>query len=158
MKTDKKKEFTLRITQANRTELIVILYDMILSYIEEAEECEEKGQHSEFKKEIKNAENCVNELISSLNFQYDISFELLALYGYLNRVFQQMMIRRNPKQLESAVLVVKQLRASFRQIAKQDHSESLMKNTQAVYAGLTYGKGSLNENFQDSGSSRGFWA
>lgn len=158
MRTDKKKEFTLRITQANRTELIVILYDMILAYIEDAEALEEKGMHTEFIKEIKNAENCVNELISSLDFQYNISFELLALYGYLNRVFQQMLIRRNPEQLESAVLVVKKLRASFQQIAEQDHSEPLMKNTQTVYAGLTYGRGSLNENFQDSGSSRGFLA
>ena len=37
------------------------------------------------------------------------------------------------------------LKAAFEEVAKQDTSEPLMENTQQVYAGLTYGKGSLNE-------------
>ena len=38
----------------------------------------------------------------------------------------------------------------------QDHSEPLMKNTQQVYAGYTYGRDNLVETCQDSDSSRGF--
>ena len=32
-----RQQFTLRITQANKTELIVILYEMILTYLDDAE-------------------------------------------------------------------------------------------------------------------------
>ena len=43
-----KKEFTLKITQANSTELIVILYDMILVYIKEACEFIAIGNKEEY--------------------------------------------------------------------------------------------------------------
>lgn len=36
MTKELKQEFTLRITQANKTQLITILYEMVLLYLEEA--------------------------------------------------------------------------------------------------------------------------
>ena len=33
MKKEKKQEFTLRITRANKSQMIVILYDMVLVYL-----------------------------------------------------------------------------------------------------------------------------
>ena len=41
--------------------------------------------------------------------------------------------------------VMGKLKEAFQEVAKQDYSAPVMKNTQQVYAGLTYGKGSLNE-------------
>ena len=41
--------------------------------------------------------------------------------------------------------VMTKLKEAFEEVAKQDTSGPLMENTQQVYAGLTYGKGSLNE-------------
>ena len=41
--------------------------------------------------------------------------------------------------------VMGKLKEAFIKVAKQDNSAPVMKNTQQVYAGLTYGKGSLNE-------------
>ena len=42
MKKEKKQEFTLRITRANKTQMVVILYDMVLTYLEDAIEAFEK--------------------------------------------------------------------------------------------------------------------
>ena len=50
----------------------------------------------------------------------------------------------------------KKLYDGFLHAAEQDHSEPLMKNTQQVYAGYTYGRDNLVETCQDSDSSRGF--
>ena len=36
MKKEDKQQFTLRITQANSTQLVVILYEMLLCYLEDA--------------------------------------------------------------------------------------------------------------------------
>ena len=38
MKKEKKQEFILRITQANKTQLVVVLYDMTLAYLEDSME------------------------------------------------------------------------------------------------------------------------
>ena len=51
--------------------------------------------------------------------------------------------------------MLKKLRKSFEDVAAQDDSEPLMSNTQDVYAGLTYGRGSLNENV-NTVPNRGF--
>ena len=54
---------------------------------------------------------------------------------------------------------MEQLLPSFREVAKQDTSEAVMKNVQQIYAGLTYGRGSLNETIGvDIGKKRGFEA
>ena len=52
--------------------------------------------------------------------------------------------------------MIQELKESFEQIALQDTSAPIMENTQTVYAGLTYGKDSLNLNLSDQGTNRGF--
>ena len=53
--------------------------------------------------------------------------------------------------------LLKKLRASFYEVSKKDDSEPLMKNTQAVYSGLTYSKGGIsNETQTDNIENRGF--
>ena len=52
---------------------------------------------------------------------------------------------------------MKKLRASFLEVSRQDTSEPLMKNTQAVYSGLTYSRGGIsNETQTDNIDNRGF--
>ena len=46
---------------------------------------------------------------------------------------------------------------SFVEAAKQDKSAPLMKNTQQVYAGMTYARGAVNEDYMDVDSHRGFF-
>ena len=55
--------------------------------------------------------------------------------------------------------VMESLHSAFAEVAKQDTSGAVMQNTQQVYAGLTYGKGRLNEVFMNGNEqSRGFMA
>ena len=42
-----KQQFTLRITQANATQLVVILYEMTLQYLADAEQAAEDAQFLE---------------------------------------------------------------------------------------------------------------
>lgn len=156
MNREKKQEFTARITNANRSELVVILYDMILTYLEEGKAFLRNGEKQEFCEEVKKAQECVKELISALDKQYEISSQLARLYLYVNRTLAKVMVKPEEELLASAENVIKGLRESFREIAKQDDSPVLMGNAQEIYAGLTYGKNSLNENISDEGSSRGF--
>ena len=47
MKKEQKQEFTLRITRANKTQMIVILYDMVLVYLEDSLEAFEKEDNNQ---------------------------------------------------------------------------------------------------------------
>ena len=48
------------------------------------------------------------------------------------------------------------MREGFAEAAKKDTSAPLMRNTQQVYAGITYGKNDINENYTESDNKRGF--
>ena len=61
------------------------------------------------------------------------------------------------KGLDSAESVIGKLSSAFHEIASQDDSEAVMENTQQIVAGLTYGKGTLNEADMSAGN-RGFLA
>ena len=58
--------------------------------------------------------------------------------------------------MESVVNMLKELKQSYEQVASQDTSAPLVENAQVVYAGLTYGKGSLNVDLADQSTNRGF--
>ena len=44
MTTEKKQMFTRRITQANKTQLTVIVYEMLSAYLEDARAAHDAGQ------------------------------------------------------------------------------------------------------------------
>ena len=54
--------------------------------------------------------------------------------------------------------VITRLRDAYREVAAQDESTPVMENSQEVYAGLTYGRGSLTENMAYESTNRGFRA
>jgi flagellar protein FliS len=60
--------------------------------------------------------------------------------------------------INDANRVMRGLYTSFEQVARLDKSAPLMQNTQQVYAGMTYGRNSLNENLSGADTNRGFLA
>ena len=142
----KKKEYTARIAQANRSELVVIIYELFLVAMEDAEESFAKGELSEGVRYVKRAEGFLQELMGSLDRRY---------------VYEQLIfsvIRQKLVNGETVKEVMGKLKEAFIQVAKEDKSSPVMENTQQIYAGLTYGKGSLNEVLlKGNESNRGYW-
>ncbi len=156
MKTEKKQEFTLRITKANKTQLIVILYDMILVYLQDALQELEKKEYKEYKWNVERAKDCIDELLNSLHYEYEIAGILRSLYFFYKRELSTAAIHYDEEKVLQVAKMIGELKESYEQIAAQDTSAPIMENTQKVYAGLTYGKDSLNVNLSDQGSNRGF--
>ena len=153
------QSFTARISQASRSELVVILYEMTLARIEDAEKSYEKNDLSKFDKELKSAQKYVSELMASLDYRYKISYDLLSLYLYTSKQIIRAIVKQNPLTLQSAKVILKKLLTGSEGVSKLDTSGPMMRNTQQLYAGLTYGKGTLNETYVDPGNkSRGFIA
>ena len=156
MKKEKKQEFTLRITRANKSQMIVILYDMVLVYLEDSLEAFEKKDYKEYKWNIERAKDCLDELLNSLHMEYEIAGILRGLYFFYKRELTTAAIQEKQEKILPVMQMIRELKESYEQIASQDTSAPIMQNTQEVYAGLTYGKDSLNVNLSDQGTNRGF--
>lgn len=156
MTREKKQDFILRISQSNRSQLVVIIYEIILTYLEEAKVAYEKKDMEEFRESIRKAQPFVSELMEALDFKYAISIELLQLYLYVNKALVRSILRREKRNLESAIVVLETLKVGFIGVSEQDDSAPLIQNAQQIYAGLTYSKGRLTETLKDENLSRGF--
>ncbi|MBQ6463708.1 flagellar export chaperone FliS [Pseudobutyrivibrio sp.] len=158
MNKDKISAFTLKIASSNGLGLISILYDIYEEYETDALDNFEAGQVDEAIAALKKCATVVGHLQKDLNFNYKVSGNLYALYDYVQRNVSKSIYKANSEGLIEAKKVMDELGDAFEQLAKEDTSAPLMQNTQSVVAGMTYGKGSLNESILGNQSSRGFWA
>ena len=159
MEKERLQEYAARVTQANRSELVVIIYEATLASIEEGKKYLKQGEIEAARHEIERARSMITELMASLDLQYEISHYLRQLYVFAYRELCQGIANRDPEQLNHATDIFEALLPSFKEVAKQHDSEAVMKNVQTIYAGLTYGRGTLNATI-DSGAdaNRGFEA
>ena len=155
MKKEDIQQFTLRITQANPTELVVILYEMLLCYLADAGEALQLKADGEFHEAVRKARGCMNELIGSLNPKYDPAPAMQQLYMFCVRRLALAEARRDVALLGEIERVILPLHDAYQRIAKQNSAGPVMNNSQTVYAGLTYGRNTLTENMADQGFNRG---
>ena len=159
MKEESIKAYSRRVTQANRSELIVIMYDIILEDIQDARELLASGDPASFQKSLAHAVRFVSALMVALDISYPVSKNLMRLYIYVNRCLNHARIQRKDTELDAAEKVLRGLYTAFEGVAQQDHSLPVMEHTQKLYAGLTYGRGVLNETLvSPDEENRGFKA
>lgn len=148
--------YTRRITNGNRTDLVVTTYDIILTYFHDAHAALGAGEEKQFIWNLKKASDFLNELIHALDCQYQLGKDLLLLYRYIQDIITQCIMKKIEEGLDSAENIIIKLKTSFEEVAKQDHSGPVIQHGGQVYAGITYGRGTLNELYDNS--SRGFKA
>lgn len=158
MTSEMKQQFTLRITRANKSQLVVILYEMLLTYLDETQEAHEKGDKAEFRAGIRKVRGCLRELMASLHYEQNLAYNLLQLYLYADRELTRADVHNTVEELSHVRMVMSKLHEAYETVSSKDASAPIMANTQTVYAGLTYGRGELTENLADQGSDRGFRA
>lgn len=156
MKKEDKQHFTLRITQANPTELVVILYEMLLGYLEDAKEAAGSDLQM-FHDAARKARGCLNELMGSLHMEYEPAPALMQLYLFCIRRLALGEARCDLGMLDEIRRVILPLRDAYGHIAGQNDAGPVMNNSQTVYAGLTYGRNTLTENMADQGANRGMF-
>lgn len=153
-----KQQFTLRITQANPTELVVILYEMTLEYLKEARQDLEAENIPGFREALRKTRGCVAELMESLHLEYEPAPDIYRILIFCMRRIAHGEIARDGLALSEVERVLKPLHDAFETIQGQNPEGPVMGNSQTVYAGLTYGRTSLVENAGDGRNNRGFLA
>ena len=159
MEKTKAQEYSARIVQANRTELLVIIYEIIQEELSQAVEAYNKKDEQLFKSSMKSAQKFLNELMGTLDYHYEVAYNLMSVYKYVNKIIVEDLVKLQTDQLLECVDLIGNLKAAYEGIVSQDHSGPVMANVQKLYAGLTYGKGTLNEvSVNEGGGNRGLYA
>lgn len=158
MTTETKQIFTRRITQANKTQLVVIVYEMLLVYLEDAMNAYHEDQKEEFKENLRMARECIGQMRTSLNFDYALSRNLFSIYCFADRELAKDIYGYKTENLDVIKTIFTKLHDAYYVVSKKDESAPLMDNIQTVYAGLTYTKSDLNEDFLNYDTKRGYLA
>lgn len=133
-------EFSMRISQSNKTEIVVITYEIIINYLESAKEALKIDNKEEFVFNLKKSRQFVNQLSTALDFKYEISRELMSLYMFANDRILKSELRLKDVNIDDVIKMMSELREAFLEVCKFDTTKPAMTGGETVYEGLTYGK------------------
>lgn len=153
------KDFQNKIVNAGKADLLLINYEMLFITLDEAVQAADYNHEEEFNKSLGQANKLLRELSDNLDFRYDISKDLMALYIFVSKQLIDASITFNKEPILSAKRVLDTLYKGWLEAGKKEQfKKPVVTNGQKVYAGLTYGRGTLNEMIYDGAGSRGFRA
>lgn len=155
MTNEQKQVYTRRISASNRAQLITVVYDMTLDYMSDGKEALTANTFDDADFALTRARACLDDLIGALDMQYEMSRGLMELYLFCKRELSMAQGKRDATRIANAKMVIDKLRGAWVQIEDKDESDASFDNAQTVYAGLTYGKGTLNESVADPNANRG---
>lgn len=158
MTTEKIREFTVRVTNANKTEMIVVLYDMGIQYIEDAVEALRVANLALFRTEIGRTRNVLRELMASVDTSQSLGMNILRLYIYSSGELTRGYLDYSAESLNHVKKIFSQLRSAYAEQSPKDTSGPVMQNAEKIYNGFTYNKNSMAENLADTKLNRGILA
>ena len=154
MDDNTKKQFAMRISQANNVQMILISYEIIDTYLLEAKQT--NVGTDDYVISIDKAKRCIEEMMNNLHYEYDIAKDLKQLYLYMKKRLRQAICEKDVDAIDEVRKMIKDLHDSYESIADTDDSGPMMQNTQTVVAGMTYGKNQILQESTDDTSNRGY--
>lgn len=150
MTKEKKQEYTLRIAHANKTELIVILYEITLTYLADATYAYEERDEIKYLDSINMAKKCIDEMIANLHFEQELAKKLKQQYIYMKKCLRDAEYDNNLEGIQTVIKQIEKLRDSYNSIKEEDKSGSVMIHTETVLIGLTYNKDKILDSLSSS--------
>ena len=118
------KTYSYRISQATRSELVVIVYDIIRDYLKDAEST---SDNAVFKEKLHMAMRGIDQLITGLDMQYELSGNLYVLYNYMKRTLIGAQVSYDKNVVNSIYDMLGQLRQSFYEVSRIEELSLLYK-------------------------------
>ena len=78
------------------------------------------------------------------------------MYFFYKRELATAAVHNQKEKVLPVMEMIQELKESYEKISMEDTSAPIMENARTIYAGLTYGKDSLNVSLSDQGTNRGF--
>ena len=117
MENSLKQEFTRRLSQCNSGEMIIIMYDIVFAYMEEAKSAHAMNSYEEYKMAIKKSQGAIDTLIGALDLKYDIAKDLHKLYVYAKNCLAKAIYQNRTDGWIEAEQILKRLYTSFGEAA-----------------------------------------
>jgi len=157
-----KSAYMLRISQASPVGLVVINFELILEFLNEATAATDDREA--FRTAIGKAKDGLEQLIQALDFDVAVSHDFYEIYNFCYKLLSEAIFSSDMEAACSAVKNVAEfmetLLEGWRVAEEKNLSDVPEDSTDSprVYAGLTYGRdGSANE-YIDENKDRGFMA
>ncbi len=107
-----KQQSVMTMTQG---EMLIKLWDEILKQLNSGVIFIDKRDFSQSNKALQKAQRIINHLRATLNFNYEMSNDLDALYEFFNSKIVEANIHKNSNPIEEILSMVTELRVSFAQ-------------------------------------------
>jgi len=115
------------VTTASAGELTIMLYNGCLKFINKAKQAVQNNSFEERNTNIQKAQNIIRELMVTLNMEYEVSKNMMALYEFINQSLLEANIKNDITKLEEAEQIVIEFRDTWKQ--------AIQLNRQKQYSG-----------------------
>jgi flagellar protein FliS len=107
------------VNTSNPLQLIIMLYDGAIKHVKLGIEGIETNDFQKANTHLVKAQSVINELISSLNFQYPIAELLLQIYDYLVRNLIEANVKKQKEPALEVLGHLSNLRDAWQQVPKR---------------------------------------
>ncbi|NGM82315.1 flagellar export chaperone FliS [Paenibacillus sp. 7124] len=103
---------------SNPAQLVIMLYDGAIRFVRTGLDALKKQDFEKTSLNFGKAQTIVSELMSTLDFTYEISKNLYSLYEYTNHLLVEANIRKNEEKANEAIGYLTELRETWLQASK----------------------------------------
>jgi len=139
---------TAKVMSASPLELILIMYEQFFELIPDIKKNIENKSAAAMEPDSERAQAIIEELISALDFDVEISKDLGAIYFYVRNQILEANIRFDAAIWDNIESVMRPLYEGFKDALKQlgtDLQPVLPTEVPSIVVGMTYGQNSLKE-------------
>lgn len=112
------------VNTASPGELTLMLYDGCLKFISIAKNAIRENNIAEKNSNLKKAQNIIQELMVTLNMEYEISKQIMPLYDFVRRKLIEANVKNEIKALEEAEEIVTEFRNTWKEVIKTSRRET----------------------------------
>ena len=106
------------VSMASPMALIVMLYNGCIKRLKLARMAIEKKDYEDANNQLKKSQAIITELASSLDFNYPIANDLMALYEFMLREIIDINIKKDADRIEPVINMLSGLRDAWKQVEK----------------------------------------
>jgi len=134
-----------RVANANAAQLVEIVFEGLIDTIKESIAAIESDDANKLKKSIYKCREILAELLSTVEGQTEMAQNLRSMYVFLNKLITEGEIEKDVVKLEKAVKIVMPLYEAWGELGAKETAVVADVKGPSIMAGLTYGKGQLND-------------
>ena len=106
------------VLQASPQELVVMVYDCCLKNLKLAKLSIEAKELEKSNLELQKAQDCINELIMGLDFNFEISKSLMSIYDFAINFIIDINLNKTSEKIPEIVSIIQELRDAWAEASK----------------------------------------